>query len=239
MKEKYSENDELEFVFNNDLLKESYSDIKYIIVGDNPGKNEFDQSRYLVKADTNRSSAGNNFRRLFKYLDIDIDNEVLILNKIPIYTNKTEDLKKLYSNYEDILIKSQKLMAELTFDLHKIIKCELYITGLSGCYNKQYGWLKKSKDNKYYKCEITPYYFEKLRNLYDINISGIKSKVYILKHFSYWCIFDDFCIKNGRIEKIEKLTIKKIEDEKIDKTKILNAFKKLDYAQKLISSCPK
>jgi hypothetical protein len=113
-------------VYNNDLdLFDRSSDIRYIVVADNPGKEEAEENRYLV------GLAGKQARNFFEHNELveDFTKEVLVLNKTCLHTNSTSDLRKLHNN--ELLAESQKFMAELAYDFHKLLSCELWIVGCS------------------------------------------------------------------------------------------------------------
>ncbi len=113
-------------VYNTDLdLFDRSSDIRYIIVADNPGKEEAEENRYLV------GLAGTQARNFFEYNELveDFSKEVLVLNKTCLHTNSTSELRKLHNN--ELLADSQKFMAELAYDFHKLLSCELWIIGCS------------------------------------------------------------------------------------------------------------
>jgi len=113
-------------VYNSDIdLFERDCDIKYILVADNPGKEEAEENRYLI------GPAGTQARNFFEYNELveDFSKEVLVLNKTCLHTNATSDLRKLNTN--ELFAESQKFMAELVYDFHKLLACELWIVGCS------------------------------------------------------------------------------------------------------------
>lgn len=135
-----------EAVFNQKLKEVEPQNINYIWVGDNPGSSEKEKNAYLVEDKTKISSAGNNANRLFSHMGI--TNSSIVLNKTPIYTDSTQDLKKLKGNKN--FKETQEFMAKITFCLHKTISklnsnCEVFIFGFSGCYDLDKKWLSKKK----------------------------------------------------------------------------------------------
>ena len=96
--------------------------IKIILVADNPGKNEqlSANNRYLV------GQSGKLAEGWFKReLAIDFRREVLILNKTPVHTPKTAELKLLKKHagmnrerLEALLAESQSAMADLAWHLY-------------------------------------------------------------------------------------------------------------------------
>lgn len=94
-------------VFNKDLdnINEDMN-IKYIILGDNPGNDEKKQKKYFY------GEVGQEFRDfLINELKINIEKEVIFLNKTLISTGSTDDLKgnrKELKNAEDELKKFEE-----------------------------------------------------------------------------------------------------------------------------------
>lgn len=86
----------------NDFIHE----IKYIFVGDNPGKKENENGTYFSK----EGQTGINIRKFTNdFLKISFDKKVLTLNKSLIYMDSTADLDDTKSNAD----KSMALVAEL------------------------------------------------------------------------------------------------------------------------------
>ena len=100
-----------------------------------------------------------------------------------------------------LLQETQEYMAELTFKLHELIgkNCKVYVFGFGGCYEDG-KWLakyqKNTKVNKIgdYKSNQTPFYFEKIKELYWKS-EELKNSVFIAKHFSGNHIFEDLVSK--------------------------------------------
>jgi hypothetical protein len=80
-------------VYNESLDAVTATDtIKIILVGDNPGRREQETGRYLIGPS---GKLAENFFRAHPALGIDFRKNVLILNKTPIHTPRTADLKKV------------------------------------------------------------------------------------------------------------------------------------------------
>ncbi|PRX47310.1 uracil-DNA glycosylase family protein [Salegentibacter salegens] len=77
----------LKFAFN--LAPIDHKKLKYIIVGDNPGKNEFEQNRFFI------GQSGTQLRNHFKNKGLveNFDEECLIFNKTFLSTEKTNELQ--------------------------------------------------------------------------------------------------------------------------------------------------
>lgn len=133
-------NVETPIVYNHSLDSiEGKNEIKLILVGDNPGKEEqrHINQRYLV-GQAGRIAEG--FFARNKELKIDFRKNVIILNKSVIHTPKTLGLKKLIkanfivkdnTNIEDFLIQDEIKQAKLALKLQTIFNCPLWIIGYS------------------------------------------------------------------------------------------------------------
>ena len=148
-------------VFNRNLLK--ITNLKYILVADNPGVTEQQEECYLV------GKAGKTARNFFKNNDLvsDFDEEVAVLNKTFIHTKSTLDLKKL-KEFKDLFIDSQIFMANLAVDMLEATGCELWITGCSELTEKGLFavYLKTLKE----RCAKNP---------------ALKEKIFFYPHFSF------------------------------------------------------
>ncbi|MCK9170356.1 MAG: hypothetical protein M0P01_08070 [Treponema sp.] len=96
-------------------------DIQLIVIGDNPGKDEqlAENNRYLV-GQSGKIAEG--FFRRNQVLGIDFRKNVIILNKTPVHTAKTNHLHSLQKADKDIaqlILDSQLWMAEHTALLHQ------------------------------------------------------------------------------------------------------------------------
>jgi len=152
-------------VYNKDLDKFTVSSkIKYILLADNPGKEEAVEHRYLV------GHAGKQARNFFESSGLvnDFTDEVMVLNKTCIHTDSTGDLKVLKKS--ELLAESQKLMAEIAFGFHTVLKCEMWIIGCSEF--RQGGIFSQFRDT--------------LTGCYNSGKSlQLREKVFCYKHFSY------------------------------------------------------
>jgi len=184
-------------IFNKDDIpdtKEDWKKIKLIIVADNPGKKEAEQKRYLVGGAG--EIARGFFRIAYNDLKINMEGDVLLLNKTPIYSSNTNSLKNIYNDNKgrEILNDTQDWMAKKIYELHQILECDLWIIG-SGNFEK---FFEKFK--------------ETLNNVYKENEKW--ERVFVFKHFSYGWFFRDFekfeydgilkeCLKQKGIENRE------------------------------------
>jgi hypothetical protein len=113
-------------------------EIKLILVADNPGRREqaAQNRRYLV------GPSGKIARKFFSdnpSLGIDFLKNVIILNKTPIHSPRTAELKELCRMegetgghlIADYLESSQKKMADLLLEFHEALNIQVWITGYS------------------------------------------------------------------------------------------------------------
>ncbi len=170
-------------VYNTDLDNFSPdSEIKLIIIGDNPGKNEqlSVNKKYLTGQ---AGKLGDHFFKNNQSLAIDFRKNVLILNKTPVHTAKTKHLKYLSQNgsaeIKKLLQDSQIWMAEKTAELHKNFCSEknavqpfLWLIG--------YSEIKKKGIFEEYKRVLEKSYL--LENTKDF--TDCWNKVLVFQHFS-------------------------------------------------------
>lgn len=149
---------------------------RFIILADNPGKNEqkASQQRYLV------GQSGRLARGWFeRELGLDFETSTLIINKTPIHTPKTAELAKLRAlahdaspsigrDFDTLFEESQRTMARLAFELHTGLGCVLWISG--------YGELKKKG--------IFAAWMDEMEKQYSSAPQSLKSKVWVFRHFS-------------------------------------------------------
>lgn len=109
-------------VYNTALDELSQADeIKLIVIGDNPGKDEqlSKNQKYLV-GQSGKIAAG--FFKNHAEFNVDFRKNAVILNKTPVHTAKTKHLKYLLQNGDEkireLIQKSQVYMAQKTAALH-------------------------------------------------------------------------------------------------------------------------
>jgi hypothetical protein len=107
-------------------------DIRIIVVGDNPGKDEqlAKNQRYLVGQ---AGKLGEGFFRNNPELGTDFRKNVIILNKTPIHTAKTKQLAHILKNsgneFAVLFTETQIWMARETAALQKALGCGLWLVG--------------------------------------------------------------------------------------------------------------
>ena len=171
--------------------------INFIIIGDNPGKDEqlAANQKYLV-GQSGKIAEG--FFRRNPELDTDFRKNVLILNKTPVHTAKTVQLKYILKNGSkeivNLINESQKKMAQLAFELHNGFLSssednfpELWLIG--------YSELKKNGIFSEYRNELKKHY------------EGFNSwnKVFVYQHFS----MNRFIVDLNEFRKDSNLPLKK------------------------------
>ncbi|HUX38871.1 MAG TPA: hypothetical protein VMV44_13305 [Rectinemataceae bacterium] len=129
---------ETPIVFNEALREvEASCEPAFVLVADNPGKNEqlARNRRYLVGQSGKLAEGW--FRR---ELDIDFRKEVILINKTPLHTPKTAELRKLLvlagersparrEALRSLLDESQRWMAGMARRLHEALGVPLWISG--------------------------------------------------------------------------------------------------------------
>ena len=100
--------------------------IKLIVIGDNPGKDEqlAKNNRYLV-GQAGKIAEG--YFRRNPELGVDFRKNVIILNKTPVHSAKTNQLKEIAG----LIRESQNWMAKKTAALHAALGTELWLVGYS------------------------------------------------------------------------------------------------------------
>jgi len=149
-------------------------EIKLIVVADNPGRREqaTENRRYLV------GPSGKIAKKFFidnPSLGIDFTKNAIILNKTPIHSPRTVELRELVKmetangkhSIAAALEESQKNMADLLFEFHSALDCPVWIIG--------YSEMRKGG--------IFESYTEKLKNLYAANKEMYK-RLFFYRHFS-------------------------------------------------------
>ncbi len=120
-------------VYNRDLDLVGPGDSPaWVLVADNPGKKEQLEAnrRYLV------GQAGKLAARFFREeLGLEFRREVLVVNKTPLHTPKTAELRKLLALDGDgklraVFEESQRAMAKLALGLARALDAPVWISGL-------------------------------------------------------------------------------------------------------------
>ncbi len=157
-------------VYNTTLDSVNETDeLKVIIVGDNPGKNEqLDiNRRYLVGQ---AGKLGEAFFKNHPELGVNFRKNAIILNKTVIHTPKTKQLSRLVSlageRARSLLLATQAWMASETATLSTTLECDIWLVG--------YGELRS-----------TGLFSEYARHLRDSLLQSHASPgVFVYQHFS-------------------------------------------------------
>lgn len=169
-------------VYNTALDEITQNDeIKLIVIGDNPGKDEqlTKNQKYLVGQ---AGKLGNSFFKNHDELGIDFRKNVIILNKTPIHSAKTNQLKKFATfggkEIENLIKETQIWMAQETAKLHQKL--------LQGSENKDYPqlWLVGYSELK--EKGIFTDYKNELKRQYQTSEEAKKAwaNVFVYQHFS-------------------------------------------------------
>lgn len=199
-------------VYNKALDELTQNDeIKLIVIGDNPGKDEqlLKSNKYLVGQ---AGKLGESFFKKNPDLNIDFRKNVIILNKTPVHSAKTAQLKtiaKLGGKKIEQLIKDTQIwMAQKTAKLHIDLCCngdktdennqtELWLVG--------YSELKQKGIFEDYKRELKNYYIEKNPQMWE--------KVFVYQHFSmnrFTINLSDFIKENCLEQKTLEAVLKEL-----------------------------
>lgn len=152
-------------VYNTALDEISQDDeIKLIVIGDNPGKNEqLEINRKYLVGQSGKIAEG--FFKKNPILKTDFRKNVIILNKTPIHTAKTKELLFLANQNEklkNLLTESQIWMAKKTVKLHIALDCKMWLVGYAEVKNKGlFEDYKKILLEEYQKSEIGKNAFKK------------------------------------------------------------------------------
>jgi hypothetical protein len=149
--------------------------IRLILVGDNPGRREQAARRYLV-GPSGKIAEG--FFRRTAELGIDLRKNVLILNKTPVHTPRTAELKELCrlggAKLTGALAGTQRFMASLLLEFHRALS-----TGLAGSLPV---WITGYSEMK--EGGIFETYTRTLGELYAAAGPPLRDSVFFYRHFS-------------------------------------------------------
>jgi hypothetical protein len=145
------------------------SDIRLVLVADNPGRREQEKGRYLVGPSGKIAAS---FFAKHPGLDIDFQSQVIILNKTPVHSPRTLELRELCRNggreFSDALVDSQRFMAEIIFRFHSALApVPVWIIG--------YSEMKKGGVFEAFTNSLSELY-----RLYPVR----KKEIFLFRHFS-------------------------------------------------------
>jgi hypothetical protein len=165
------------------------SEIRLILVGDNPGRREqaAENRRYLVGPS---GKIAEKFFRDNPALNIDFRKNVIILNKTPIHTPRTVELRELCrlggAGLETALAESQRIMARLLREFHQSLAVPVWITG--------YSEMKKGGVFEAYTGELKALY----------GGTDLQNSVFLYRHFSMNQFTIDLKRQTARGEPLDK-----------------------------------
>jgi len=174
-------------VYNSALDDITASDeIKLILVADNPGRREqaAENRRYLVGPS---GKIANKFFRDNPALGVDFSKNVIILNKTPIHSPRTVELRELCKMearsgrdaISSALEKSQKTMASLLLEFHEALSSKAGLSPTS--LGSVPVWITGYSEMK--KGGLFEVYTESLKELYS-DKRELYKQIYIYRHFS-------------------------------------------------------
>jgi len=152
------------------------SEIRLILVADNPGRREqaAENRRYLVGPS---GKIAEKFFRDNPALNIDFRKNVIILNKTPIHTPRTVELRELCrlggAALETALVESQRIMAKLLLEFHQALAQNRRGKALPV-------WIIGYSEMK--KGGVFEAYTNELKALYKG--TNLKNSVFLYRHFS-------------------------------------------------------
>lgn len=159
-------------VYNSALDSVTQQDqINLIVIGDNPGKDEqLAKNRKYLVGQSGKIAAG--FFARHAEFNTDFRKNVIILNKTPVHTAKTSQIKYLIKNggpqIEKLILDSQIYMAQKTAQLHQAFRnTELWLVGYAELKGK--GLFIPYRDN--------------LLHAYD-SVKDAWNRVFVFQHFS-------------------------------------------------------
>ncbi|MCQ2590191.1 MAG: hypothetical protein MJ179_07185 [Treponema sp.] len=185
-------------VYNTALDKiKKEDDIRLIVIGDNPGKSEqLNANKAYLVGQAGKIAEG--YFRRNPELGVDFRKNAIILNKTPVHSAKTNNLKQMTKEggkaVADLLEETQIWMAQKTASLlcdlinaaeSEEQKPELWLVGYSELRNK--GLFLQYRDYLKEAC---------------LKAGGQTwDRVYVFQHFSMNCFTKDLanCIKNGTV----------------------------------------
>jgi len=152
------------------------SEIRLIVIGDNPGKNEQLNAncKYLCGQS---GKVAEHFFAAHPELGIDFRKNVMILNKTPIHSAKTDHLRKMAKASPvaaELIRASQIVMARMTANLQQALGCPIWMVG--------YGGLKAGGIFEPYK--------QTLCDCYQDSPDAWKD-ILVFQHFSMNCFAND------------------------------------------------
>lgn len=161
---------------------------RYIIVGDNPGEDEYNGKYGRQGYFIGQTSYIRNFMNKWAK-----EKEVFYFNKTPFYTKNTEKLKEFRK--KDNFITSQKETAELLVDIALKSDAEIWIVGYYHFVEKE-----KLRNNSFPQDKFFTYFQIAFNDLINKN-PKLKNCIYVFRHPSRngfaADVFDTIVAQNG------------------------------------------
>lgn len=150
--------------------------LDWIVVADNPGRNELSDRMYLSP----NGQAGRQARLLLGLDALRQGSRVAVLNKCPAHSNQTEGLRNLLHNNTGLMQQMQEHAADTVFRLHVASPdARVWIMGYhqtykSGVWKLQY---RSTKSGPFF-----PFFYARLRRNYLKRRPDLAQRVYITPH---------------------------------------------------------
>lgn len=176
-------------------------DIKIIVIGDNPGKDEqlAKNQKYLV-GQAGKIAQG--FFARHPSLGVDFRKNAIILNKTPVHSAKTKHLKFIAaqnSAARDLILQSQLWLAKKTAELAAGVGAQIWLVGYAELKGK--GIFAPYRDAlKAAAIACKPANAAALKSQTGQNAGAVWDALFVFQHFSmnrFLIDLRDFCAKEG------------------------------------------
>ncbi len=176
-------------------------DIKIIVIGDNPGKDEqrAKNQKYLV-GQAGKIAQG--FFARHPSLGVDFRKNAIILNKTPVHSAKTKHLKFIASQSaaaRDLILQSQLWLAQKTAELAAGVGAQIWLVGYAELKDK--GIFAPYRDKlKEAATACKPKNAAAQKSQTDQEAATVWDSLFVFQHFSmnrFLIDLRDFCAKEG------------------------------------------
>lgn len=168
------------------------SQISWIIIADNPGKKEQEAARQRYLTGTSGKMAEGFFNR---ELAVDFRKNTIIINKTPIHSPKTTQLRKLihiYPEIKKIMEESQRFMAAMVPSLQRCFNAKVWVMGLSELRPKG----------------LFEPWLQELKNLYTFTENILDKDLYFFNHFSMGSFSTDLARRKLEPETVQQAVLR-------------------------------
>lgn len=179
-------------------------EIKIIVIGDNPGKDEqlAKNQKYLV-GQAGKIAQG--FFARHPSLGVDFRKNAIILNKTPVHSAKTKHLKFIAaqnSAARDLILQSQLWLAKKTAELAAGVGAQIWLIGYAELKDK--GIFAPYRDAlKAAAIDCKPANAAALKSQTSQKAAAVWDALFVFQHFSmnrFLIDLRDFCAKEGGLD---------------------------------------